>query len=78
MFNIKGVSTPALIQHGEADIRVPISQGYELYNALKSQGVSTRMLVLPRQPHGPNEPKMLLKVMKTNLEWFNEHLSGGS
>ncbi len=27
MFNVKGVTTPTLIQHGEADIRVPISQG---------------------------------------------------
>lgn len=78
MFNIKGASTPALIQHGEADIRVPISQGYELYNALKAQGVPARMLVLPRQPHGPNEPKMLLKVMQTNLEWFNKYLGAGS
>jgi dipeptidyl aminopeptidase/acylaminoacyl peptidase len=78
MFNIKGASTPSLIQHGEADIRVPISQGYELYNALKAQGVPVRMLVLPRQPHGPNEPKMLLKVMQTNLEWFNKYLVSGS
>ena len=44
-------------------MRVPVSQGYEFYNALKQQGVPVRMLVLPRQPHGPNEPKMLLKVM---------------
>ncbi|HXG93748.1 MAG TPA: S9 family peptidase [Blastocatellia bacterium] len=78
MFNIKGASTPAMIQHGEADIRVPISQGYELYNALKAQGVPARMLVLPRQPHGPNEPKMLLKVMQTNVEWFNKYLGNGS
>jgi len=25
---------------------------------------------LPRQPHGPTEPKMLLQVMKSNVEWF--------
>ena len=78
MFNIKGASTPSMIQHGEADIRVPISQGYELYNALKAQGVPVRMLVLPRQPHGPNEPKMLLKVMQSNVEWFNKYLGNGS
>lgn len=72
MFNVKGVKTPTMIQHGEADIRVPISQGYEFYNALKVQGVPTRMLVLPRQPHGPNEPKMLLQVMQANLEWFEK------
>jgi dipeptidyl aminopeptidase/acylaminoacyl peptidase len=73
-FNVKGVTTPTMIQHGEADIRVPISQGYEFYNALKAQGVPTRMLVLPRQPHGPNEPKMLLVTMQSNLEWFEKYL----
>lgn len=76
MFNVKAVSTPTLIQHGEADDRVPISQGYELYNALKRQNVPVRMIVLPRQPHGPNEPRMILKVMKTNLEWFDKYLGG--
>ena len=74
MFNIKGVSTPTLIQHGDADIRVPISQGYELYNALKLQGVPTRMIVLPRQPHGPTEPKMQLAAMQSNLDWFEKYL----
>ncbi len=76
MFNVKGVTTPTMIQHGEADIRVPISQGYEFYNALKAQGVPTRMLVLPRQPHGPTEPKMQLAAMKANLDWFEKYLGG--
>ena len=74
MFNIKNASTPTLIQHGEADVRVPISQGYELYNALKAQGVPTRMIVLPRQPHGPNEPKMQVAAMQSNLDWFDKYL----
>lgn len=74
IFNVKNVTTPTMIQHGEADIRVPISQGYEFYNALKVKGVPTRMLVLPRQPHGPNEPKMQLAAMKSNLEWFEKYI----
>ena len=37
---VKGVTTPTLILHGEADVRVPTSQGYEFYNALKRQGVT--------------------------------------
>ena len=74
MFNVKNVMTPTMIQHGEADIRVPISQGYEFYNALKVKGVPTRMLVMPRQPHGPNEPKMQLATMKANLEWFEKYI----
>jgi dipeptidyl aminopeptidase/acylaminoacyl peptidase len=74
MFNVKGVTTPTMIQHGDADIRVPISQGYEFYHALKAQGVPTRMLVLPRQPHGPTEPKMQLAAMQANLDWFEKYL----
>ncbi|HEV8367282.1 MAG TPA: S9 family peptidase [Pyrinomonadaceae bacterium] len=75
VFNVKGVTTPTIIIQGDADIRVPISQGYEFYNALKVQGVPTRMLVLPRQPHGPTEPKMQLAAMKANLEWFEKYLA---
>ncbi len=78
MFNVKGVTTPTLIQHGEADVRVPISQGYEFYNALKSQNVPVRMIVLPRQPHGPNEPKMQIAAMQSNLEWFEKYLGASS
>lgn len=74
MFNIKGVTTPTMIQQGDADLRVPISQGFELYNALKQQGVPVRMIVLPRQPHGPTEPKMQLAAMQANLDWFEKYL----
>jgi dipeptidyl aminopeptidase/acylaminoacyl peptidase len=74
MFNAKGVTTPTLIQHGEADERVPVSQGYEFYNALKVQNVPVRMIVYPRMPHGLNEPKMVLKAKQTNLEWFEKYL----
>ena len=76
MFQVKGVTTPTLIQHGDADDRVPISQGYEFYNALKRQGVTTKMTVYPRQPHGFTEPKMTLDAARANLEWFDRFLMG--
>ncbi|HKO45019.1 MAG TPA: S9 family peptidase [Pyrinomonadaceae bacterium] len=78
MFNAKGVNTPTLIQHGEADERVPISQGYEFYNALKVQNVPVRMITFPRMPHGLNEPKMVLKSKQTNVEWFDKYLRAGA
>ncbi|MDQ6788158.1 MAG: S9 family peptidase [Acidobacteriota bacterium] len=78
VYNVKGVTTPTMIQQGDADVRVPISQGYEFYNALKAQGVPVRMIVLPRQPHGPTEPKMQLAAMRANLEWFEKYLGAGS
>jgi dipeptidyl aminopeptidase/acylaminoacyl peptidase len=63
------------LQHGEADIRVPFSQAVMFFNALKRRGVPVRLLALPRQPHGPNEPKMALKVMQSNIEWFEKYIN---
>ncbi len=74
MFQIKGVTTPTLILHGEADVRVPVSQGYEFYNALRRQNVPVTMVTYPRQGHGPTEPKFVLDIGRRLLDWFNRHL----
>jgi dipeptidyl aminopeptidase/acylaminoacyl peptidase len=71
---VKGVTTPTLILHGEADVRVPTTQGYELYNALKQQGITTKMVVYPRTPHGPREPKFLLDIMQRHLDWVDKYV----
>ncbi|MGB8192992.1 MAG: prolyl oligopeptidase family serine peptidase, partial [Chitinophagaceae bacterium] len=71
---VGNVKTPVMLQHGEADERVPFSQSKEFYLALKRRGVPVRLLALPRQPHGPTEPKMNLKAMQTNVEWFEKYL----
>lgn len=71
---VQNVKTPTLVLHGEQDLRVPISQGYEYYNALHRRGVKARMVVYPRTPHGPREPKFLLDVAERHLEWVEEHL----
>jgi dipeptidyl aminopeptidase/acylaminoacyl peptidase len=71
---VGNVKTPVMLQHGEADERVPLSQSKEFYLALKRRGIPARLLVLPRQPHGPTEPRMVLKTMQTNVEWFEQYL----
>ena len=78
MFHVKGVNTPTLIQHGELDTTVPLSQGEELYNALKRQGCTTKMVVYPRTHHGIEEPRLLVDCMERNLEWFDRYVRGAS
>lgn len=74
LFQIKGATTPSLIQHGDSDIRVPLSQGRELYNALKRQGVATEMIIYPRQGHLFHEPRLIIDVRKRAVEWFERYL----
>ena len=53
---------------------MPLSQGQELYNALKRQGCTTKMVIYPRTPHGIEEPRLLLDCMNRNLEWFDKYV----
>jgi len=72
--HIANATTPQLILHGEADIRVPTSQGYEMYHALKRKGVPAEMVVYPRTPHGPQEPKFVLDIMHRHIDWVAKYL----
>lgn len=75
--HVKSVTTPTLILHGEADVRVPTSQGYEMYSAIKRLGVPSQMVVYPRAPHGPREPKFVLDIMQRHLDWVAKYVGAG-
>jgi dipeptidyl aminopeptidase/acylaminoacyl peptidase len=32
------------------------------------------MVVYPRTPHGPREPKFIVDIMKRHLAWVEKHL----
>ncbi|MBY0433600.1 MAG: S9 family peptidase [Cyclobacteriaceae bacterium] len=74
MFNIKNVKTPSQVIHGERDPRVPPSQGFEFYVAMKRLGVPTEMITYPRTPHGPQEPKFIQDIGERMIAWFNKNL----
>jgi dipeptidyl aminopeptidase/acylaminoacyl peptidase len=74
MYRIKNVKTPTQVIHGANDLRVSFTQDQEFYVALKRLGVSTEMVVYPRTPHGPREPKFLMDVTARILAWFDNHL----
>jgi dipeptidyl aminopeptidase/acylaminoacyl peptidase len=76
MYRIANVTTPTQVIHGANDLRVPFAQGQEFYVGLQRRGVETEMVVLPRTPHGPREPKLLMSVTPYILSWFEEHLRG--
>jgi len=72
--HVDKVTTPTLILHGEADIRVPTTQGYEMYSGLKRKGVPAEMVVYPRTPHGPQEPKFVLDIMRRHIDWVAKYI----
>lgn len=73
IYRINEVSTPTQIIHGMEDDRVPTSQGREFYWALKERGVPTELILYPRTPHGPREPKFIADVSNRIMDWFEQN-----
>lgn len=72
--NIKNAQTPMLIQHGEIDQRVPISNAKELYRGLKEMNVPVELFIYPGMGHPITKPKENRAVMYQNLNWFSHYL----
>jgi dipeptidyl aminopeptidase/acylaminoacyl peptidase len=70
LWHLKKTPAKVLIQHGEADDRVPLSQGIMLYRLLDELGVDVTMVTYPRSGHAIREPKLKIDVMKRNVEFF--------
>lgn len=71
---VKRARTPTLIQHGDADGIAPIASAYELYRALKDQGVPVEMIVYRGAGHLPSGLRQTRAVVEQNLEWFDQWL----
>lgn len=72
--HVKHVTTPCLIEHGIDDKRVPVSQSFEFYRALKRLNKEAVLVLYPGAGHGLPDPKMELDSMQRNLDWFQKHL----
>jgi dipeptidyl aminopeptidase/acylaminoacyl peptidase len=73
IYFVENVKTPTQIIHGKEDLRVPLSQAQEFYWALSERGVPTEMILYPRTPHGPREPKFTADVSERILIWFENY-----
>jgi dipeptidyl aminopeptidase/acylaminoacyl peptidase len=74
LLHVQNVQTPALIQHGAADIRVPLSQGRQFYEALRRRGIPTDFIVYPRQGHLFSEPRLIIDCRERVVAWIGKYL----
>ena len=71
------VNTPVLLLHGEADMRCPISQSEEYFQALRRLGKEVEFVRFPGCSHSfprMGHPKMRQEYMARTLAWFQKWL----
>ena len=73
-FNADKIKTPTLFMGGEKDFNVPIAGGEQMYQALKSLGVDTQLVIYPGQFHGLTIPSYERDRLQRYVNWFNKYL----
>lgn len=73
---VGNVTTPTILMTGELDLRTPMSQTEEYYQALKAEGVETLLLRFNEEYHGTSsKPSNFMRTQLYLMKWFE--LYGG-
>ena len=73
----KRVHTPTMFMGGSSDMNVPLLGGEQMYEALKSIGVPTELVVYPGQFHGFTRPSYIKDRYEKWLAWWDKYLKPG-
>ena len=55
-------------------MNVPLHNGEQMYQALKSMGIDTQLVIYPGQFHGLTTPSYLKDRLQRYLAWYDAHL----
>ena len=71
---LKNVRTPTMLITGEADLRTPISESEQYYQALQLMKVPTALVRIPGASHGINQrPSQMVGQVLHTAAWFERH-----
>jgi len=73
-YKIENVTTPTLFMGGNIDWNVPILGGEQMYQALKSLGRETELVVYPGEYHEFKAPSHLKDRMERYLAWYAHYV----
>jgi dipeptidyl aminopeptidase/acylaminoacyl peptidase len=73
-FHADHIKTPTLFMGGQSDFNVPIIGSEQMYQALRSLGVPTELVIYPEQFHLFTRPSYIHDRMQRYFAWFDTYL----
>lgn len=70
------IKTPTLYMGGERDFNVPIEGSQQMYQALRSLGIDTQLIIYPNENHGIQRPSYQRDRWERNLGWYDKYVLG--
>ena len=69
------IKTPTLFYCEELDLNVPCLGSEQMYQALRSLGVPTQLVIYPDEWHPVTVPSYLRDRMRRHLDWYGRYLT---
>ena len=73
-FHADKIVTPTLFMGGDKDFNVPVEGGEQMYQALKSVGTPTELIIYPGQFHGITRPSFIRDRYQRWFDWCDKYL----
>jgi dipeptidyl aminopeptidase/acylaminoacyl peptidase len=70
------ITTPTLYMGGQSDFNVPIIGSEQMYQALRTTGVDTQLVIYPGQYHSITTPSYVRDRLERYLAWYAKYLGG--
>jgi dipeptidyl aminopeptidase/acylaminoacyl peptidase len=68
------IKTPTLFLGGERDFNVPVQGGQQMYQALRSLGIDTQLIIYPNENHGIQRPSYVRDRYERYLGWYDKYV----
>lgn len=68
------IKTPTLFLGGERDFNVPVQGGQQMYQALRSLGIDTQLVIYPNEFHGITRPSYVKDRYERYLGWYDKYV----
>ena len=76
-FHADRIKTPTLYMGGDKDFNVPLVGAEQMYQALRSNGIESQLVIYPGQHHGITMPSYQRDRLERWVGWFDAHLKPG-
>jgi dipeptidyl aminopeptidase/acylaminoacyl peptidase len=70
------IKTPTMFLGGERDFNVPVQGGQQMYQALRSLGIDTQLIIYPNENHGISRPSYVRDRYERYLAWYDKYILG--
>ncbi len=73
-FHAERIKTPTLFMASQNDFNVPSVGAEQMYQALRSLGIPTELVIYPNQHHGLTVPSYIRDRLERHIRWFDKYL----